>query len=628
MRSLTAGKCPGVVIGVFAACLALAAQGSPNVFNDAVFWFRGGKDLDGDGYMKQGEFFDDLNAFDDSNPNHQMIMSSAGYYEQDQYATLRAKWKANAKFQPEQVVFPALGTSVTRKMQVLHVSDIGVLQNTRTWYYPFSVNPRSLFTRYSISNEYTIVSRIRLENLERVNYIFKIGYSESNKQGLKLGFMQHPVSQYAGTYKCLGGYCSPSLDAKISGFQLRDLRIPTNTWVDVAVVVGDGVLRVGIAEPQSLASNNPSIGFATTDMWTDNCQLLDSDESYCLFCPDNISTYAQTDKECFLGSVQQMAIWKRALSDQEVMEAFGMPRPAIFRAGFDNGSSNEFGGKRSDRSTQTIDGLGAWQGVWDEMQAGDTWTVNFNAMRDEAGLPQIFSIKSLSDSDVAQIEPILTNASHNTSLGERRVAADGRTFWPVPADLIAEGVNTLIIKRKNDGAGTFRVDAMELGGSLGVGKANHTIDDERVYPERIATGVPSAADPNPSHWPVGFRPYQNDNTNLHFRVWVDPDVVGACTSRFWTCANRFQRDDYTVEGPEAFTIYVNGEDRGSYMASNSWENVSIGFEKGDLRGGWNDFEIRSAAYDTCHWLFDRFRFETVLQRSFSLPPLGLSIILR
>jgi hypothetical protein len=51
------------------------------------------------------------------------------------------------------------------------------------------------------------------------------------------------------------------------------------------------------------------------------------------------STY---DRASFLGSVQQIAIWKRALTDNEVMEAFGMPRPSIFRVGLDNNASNEF----------------------------------------------------------------------------------------------------------------------------------------------------------------------------------------------------------------------------------------------------------------------------------------------
>ena len=76
MKQLAMRKCSRTLSGVFVACLGFAAQGAPNVFDDAVFWFRGGKD-DGDGYMQQGEFFDDLHANDNGNPNHQMIMSSA-----------------------------------------------------------------------------------------------------------------------------------------------------------------------------------------------------------------------------------------------------------------------------------------------------------------------------------------------------------------------------------------------------------------------------------------------------------------------------------------------------------------------------------------------------------------------
>lgn len=608
---------------VFVASLAFAAHGSANVFDDAVFWFRGGKDcVTADGYMEQGEFFDDLNANYVTHVNHQMPMSSAGYYEQDGYASLRAKWKANAKFQPEQVVFPALGTNIVKEMQVLHISSIGVLQSKNTWYYPFSVNPRSIFARYSISNEYTIVSRVRLDNLERVNYLFKIGYNETDKQGLKIGFMQYKSS---GTYKCLAGYYFAPNGDKRTAFQLQDLPVPTNTWVDVAVVVVNSKLRIGIAASQALASN-PMIGFKDYPM-TEKYELLDSDDSYCLFCPDNISGYSTTEnRECFLGSVQQLAIWGRALSDQEVMAAFGMPRPTIFRTGFDNGSSNEFGGERSG-SSQTIDGLGSWQDVSDTMLAGDEWTVNFNALRDEAGLPQIFSIKALSDSAAVQIEPIL----NETSLRERRVAANGRTFWPVPKDLITEGANTLILKRKDGGAGTFKMDAMELGGSLGVGKiTGNGLNDQRVYPKQIELGVPSAADPNTQHWPIGLQPYVGI-TNLQFRVWVDPDVVDKATSRFWTqtqCANT-NSTDTTIQGNEEFQIYVNGTQKATRGSSTDWDMppIEIPFQPGELKAGWNDFNFLSDD-KTCHWLVRYYRFETVLPRGFSLPPPGMAIIVR
>ena len=397
----------------------------------------------------------------------------------------------------------------------------------------------------------------------------------------------------------------------------------------MAVVVGDGVLRVGIAEPQSLASNNPLIGFATTDMWTDNCQLLDSDESYCLFCPDNISEQAQADKECFLGSVQQMAIWRRALSDQEVMEAFGMPRPAIFRTGLDNGSSSEFGGERPDGlvATQEIDGFGSWQGVWVKMLAGDVWTNKFHALRDEAGLAQIFSIKSLRDSDAVQIEPIL----NGTSLGERRVVANARVFWPVATNLVVEGVNTLEIKRTDGGTGDFLMDAMELGGALGVGRESESAtNDQRIPPGRSKTGVPSAADPNPQHWPQGLRP-KSGVTNLHFRVWMDPDVVNKVTSRFWTRTKCEEEDGMTIKDDDQFLFYVNGVNKGARGSDTSWDSdpIELIFQPGELNGGWNDVEFISTSSTTnCRWLVDYFRFETDLPRAFSIPPPGLSVFIR
>ena len=135
MKSLTAGKCSRTLSGVFVACLAFAAQGSTNVFNDAVFWFRGGKDLNGDGYMRQqGEFFDDLHANDPAHDNHKMTMSSE-YYTGDS-----AGYKINARLDEEQVSFPALGTNIINTMKVLRISNV----KGNNKYFPFDVNPHPM----------------------------------------------------------------------------------------------------------------------------------------------------------------------------------------------------------------------------------------------------------------------------------------------------------------------------------------------------------------------------------------------------------------------------------------------------------------------------------------------------
>ena len=602
--------------GMLVCCISatpLFAHGSTNVFNDAVFWFRGGKDrVTVDGYMQQGEFFDDLHANDASHANHQMPMTSyTGNYK---------AFKEDGALCSEQVVFPALGTNMVEEMQVLRISNAGKREKSGApySYYPLYVDPRNVFAGNDISNEYTIVTRMRLDDdgVTRTQCVFKIGYDASAGKGMWVGFSE--IDKTAKT-KYITGRCVPSSNGNDVQFDFPDIKIPTNTWFDMAVVVGGGKLRVGVAFP-NVYNENPTIVFNATNMWTDNCTLLD--EGYRLFCKDGQSEPAlqeTADMTCFIGSVQQMAIWGRALSDQEVMAAFGMPRPAIFRTGLDNGSSNEFGGTRTGQS-QTIDGLGSWQDIANVMKAGDTWTVNFAALRDEANLPQIFSIKSLPDSAAAQIEVEL----NGTSLGEGRVAADSRAFWPVATNIVHEGVNELVIRRKDSRTRDFLIDAMELGGSLGVGKMTASSeDDQRVSPGLIATGVPSAADPNTQHWPKELKP-STGVTNLHFRVWVDPDVADRASFTLKT-ATRY----HGASSGDFFSIYINEVYTSKQKAASGWQQHKLPIPAVDLHGGWNDFEFISADYPTCYWEFGYFRLETLLSDpfGFSTTP-GMMIFIR
>ena len=620
MNLLSIRKCSWAMSGFFVACLTFAAHGSPNVFDDAVFWFRGGKDINSDGYIQQGEFFDDLHANDNEHSNHDMPMSSSYYVSGNAVA-----FKNNAVFCDEDVVFPALGTSITKNMQVLRIANAVASSN----YFPFDVNPYRVFADNDISNEYTVVSRIRLDDdtYNRNECFIKVGYDEAENKGMWFGFAPQSSSSHAGCRR-IAAYRTPDGNSNVSAV-VFDLHVPTNTWVDLAVVVGNGKMRVGVAAPASLSSHgdNTTIAFSETKMWTENCTLL-GEEKYKLFCRDGQTTYKTVaggaDQTCFIGSVQQIAIWGRALSDQEVMEAFGMPRPTIFRIGLDNDASNEFGGTRTG-STQTINGLGSWQGISNTMRVGDTWTVNFNALRDEAGLPQILSIKSLGGSAAAQIEAKL----NGTSLGEGRIAAGSRAFWPVADNLVISGDNTLVLTRKHGGTRDFLMDAMELGGSLGVGKMTaSSSDDGRVDPDLIKTGVPSAADPNTQHWPTKLEP-STGITDLHIRVWIDhgskliscvklADKVSCNFSTHVKCD--------TSSTSEKFKLYVNGTQKGEVKANDSWKAQSLSFDPGKLHGGWNDFDFTST--DSRRWEFGYYRFETVLSDPFGFskwPPLMIVI---
>ncbi len=592
--------------------ITVAVHGSTSVFNDAVFWFRGGKDcVTGNNQLQTGEFFDDLHANDASHANHTLPVY--GYQE-------------NATFRTESVVFPALGNACAKPMQVLHLSDNSHVSNdlTTTNRCPASLNPYKIFSQYSISNEFTMVFRLRLDS-QSTMYLLKAGYRGWAQNGFLLGFMtdkNHDGCVYMTAYR------TASSGGSNANVNFDKVFLPTNTWIDVGVIVGNGKLRIGAATPVSLSArgNNPTIVFQQQNLWTDNC-ILTGESYYLLFGETLYSTESTSAaNSSFKGSVQQIAVWKRALNDQEVMDAFGMPRPAIFRTGFDNGTSNEFGGTRSNAS-QTIEGLGSWQGVADTMLAGDTWAVNFDALQDEAGLPQMFSIRSLPSSESASLQVSI----NGMSIGARYVGSNGCAFWPVASNIVVQGANIALIRRMDGGSGAFRMDAMELGGSFGVGIIdNSNSTDNMTYPNRMSTGVPSLADPNPQHWPRNLQTYDSIS-NIHFRVWMAPDARMLSSSKLRLrirCSDRANSAPYKIIGNEEFSLFVNGVEKSAGDSSTSWTAHVINFGEGELHGGWNDVELKSATWGTCLWHIDYYRFETFLSKGFSIPSPGLKFIFR
>ena len=596
-------KVLGSILG--SACLVVAAYGSANVFDDAVFWFRGGKDVNSDGYLDGDEFFDDLQANVPDHANHTWTI--AGY-------------KENATFVTDKVVFPALGTNYAKNVQFLRFSN--VTKNGQT--YPRVLSPYGIFQRNGISNKYTIIARVRLEsNSSRADRIFTIGY-HSTKPGVIVGFDTpqlgcKPVMVYRKPDES-HNYASVSFKDTSSG-----LWAPINSWVDIGIVVGDGKIRIALAVPMETSVvvsgktvNLNTIAFAEADMWTEG-NVSTTESNYVLFGSD----VSQGNSNGFIGSVQQIAIWGRKLSDQELMAAFGMPRPAIFRVGLANGASSEFG--RTETGDQTIDGLASWRDVSNQMAPSDTWTVNFGAMRDEAGLPQVFSMHTLPGSAAAAIAVSL----NGTSLGTRRVHSGTRVFWPVPENIVRSGENTLTIHR--NGSGNLLLDSMELGGSSGVGIANttRTTSEGMVEASSVMYGCVSTASANPDHWPYNLATYTVKTNNLAF--WVDPDLKDHVSFDLSTSVKCIDRGgDYVRTGTESFRLYVNGVEKWWFAdaLNDNFTQKKISFAPGELLSGWNSIKISTEDSNTCYWGFDYYRFKATLSRGFSIPPPGAVIYIR
>ena len=621
-----------IVIGNGSACQAVetsvAPRGSGCVFNDAVYWFRGGMDKNGNGVIDVGEAFDDLHANDLSHANHGRMAVNG--------------WMENCEFVTEDVVLPAYGADAPRELQYLRLNNDFTKEEVKedgsivTNVFPVAMNPYEIFSGHNISNKYSIVLRMRLESdPSRTEYFFRIGNSAEDPD-LMIRFQPDSTwvkstSKYVQAFRRrrnADGTISKNSAEAASFSKVSDdigLWAPTNKWFDMSIVVGDGKLRMGIAVSDKPGFyGHQTINFNETDMITE--VDIANPTAYALFAtqyrssPDSATSWGPS--ACFRGSVQQIAIWDRMLSDNEVMEAFGMPRPAIFRVGLANGSSSEFGGIRSS-ATQVIDGLGLWRNVANTMAPGDTWTVNFDAMCDEAGLPQIFSMHALPSSSPADISVSL----NGVLLGTKRVFAKSRVFWPVPENAVVSGSNTLTIRR-NGGSGDFILDAMELGGSFGVGTVNNS-HNELLDASRVRFGGTTTASPNPMHWPGSLLTYTVKTNNISF--WVDPDLYDRISFDFMTSVRCNSRGaDYLKTGNETFRFFVNGEEKWFFdqSALNTYTKKTISFEPGELNPGWNTMRFATEDTDNCLWSFDYFRLKATLPKGFSIPPMGLRIMCR
>ena len=596
------------IISVLSAVLiAFVTYAKSTIFDDAVFWFRGGKEcVTANGMMEEGEFFDALHANDLNHPNHKLPIYS---------------YPENALFRTEQVVFPTLGKDIAQEAQVLHITDVTKAVDGVNYRHPLAINARQLLVGNNISNHYTFVARLRLDRLDSIDWLFAIGYNgaETSRKGILFGFEKKDDK-----HKYVIFYRPADSSSKNGKVNFTDLYVATNTWFDLSVVVGSGKVRVGWTmenKDKNGNTTNTQVYFNESSMWTDNCTFVDGNSPYRFFAEKAYSTEeASPSSGNFEGSVHQLAIWNRVFTDAEVVEAFRMTsRPQVFSVGLDNGASNEFAPERKG-SAQTIEGLSldCWQEVTDTMVAGDVWTINFPVMASESEtkgplVPYVFSLRSLPDSETATLQVSL----NGRSLGRRHIGKSSKAYWPVAAGLFVSGQNTLTIRRTDKRNGAFKVDSMELGGALAVGWENGGTTD---IGSAATWKKPSADCPNPTYWWNTLQTYDKKN-EVTLRLWVDPDLKDKCPATLQLRTKCLDRSgSQKIKGTEFFTISVKGKEKGRRDCYNQFSITKLIFEPGELDAGWNEIVLRTEQTGTCYWQIDYYRFWLTLDEGFTDPP--------
>ena len=411
------------------------------VFSDAAYWFRGADDKNGDGVLQSGEMVNALRLDDSDHPTHECTVMGPA---------------TNVRIRTETVHEPyrhAMRTGVG----VLHFdqpvwhdeaedADVAVMGYVKL----------SGVLPVTNTGPFTAVMRLKCDGLldptENYNRVVNFGYDREKKLGFSLMFEKLAAKGQLIPHITFGVEDQPRF-----GTDVDQYLITPNEWIDLAVTLGNGKVSVFWCGEDgffmSMERDIPS-GLATEGFLSEI--LLGGHQE------TSVPKKEAFGWGVFRGSIARFGVWGRTLSQDEILEAFGSPRPDHWRLGVPNGWTAEFGDAARETTVDTsTDCLMMPSAV---SAATPSATINFTVAQDWAERAQVLRILPTPDSGSGQIKVSVGSwTSRNCSFtGGVELAID------IPKSCLAAGDKALSIIHVSGGALSF--DSIALGGSVQIGE--------------------------------------------------------------------------------------------------------------------------------------------------------------
>ena len=458
------------------ACVALvAASVGAHVFDDAVFYFNGGKDVNGDGYFNTG----DLRNIVDANASNTAWPAIGNF----------------VRFTNEVVHCPYSGRIFTSgclnfPQEVYHTYTTNIVGDTTN----VTIEARGRVSKVYINNvfkdvtgncsNYSFVVRFRRDALTKIDdgfqdWMLRVGYDWNNGgRGIAVGFTGSPMTNRYFT-----------LMAGRQSYSNSDTRWRShtwsNTWTDVAVAVDGWKMKIWYMQEndnqlrtaeKTFSYNSTTLSqFAALSSWQVQLgseQDATAANSQMYVMTNGVKKSTQNSYKCWAGSIQQLAFWTRTLTDADVRQAFGGTAPVEFQVGMANGASTEF------RSEASAVGTGNWEELNPSLAAGGSVSVTYtNAFK--IAVPQVLTLIPTPGSASGSLL-----VKMNNTLVRSVAVMPGRTnLVPIASKFFTTGVNTLTLQRADSGSSPLVLDAFSLGGSWVAGRNSSSND---VFPAEHA----------------------------------------------------------------------------------------------------------------------------------------------
>ena len=463
-----------IQIALFALAMAAVPAGA-HVFDDAVFYFNGGKDANGDGYFNTGE----LRNIVDANASNTARPTIANFHRMTNEVV-------HCPYSGKTFV----GSCLNFPQEITHTYTTNIVGDVTN----VTVEARGRVSKVYIDNvfkdvtgncsNYSVVVRFRRDAVPKVandfqDWMLRIGYEWNNGgRGLAIGYNGSPMTNRYFTIMAGQQYLNKN-----------DVRwkstTETNAWTDLAVAVDGWKVKIWYMQEndnqlrsaeKTFSYNSSTLSqLAAQSNWQIQLgseQDVSSTSTVIYAMTNGVKKSSSNAYKCWAGSIQQLAFWTRTLTDAEVRQALGGTAPVELQVGLANGASTEFRGETS------AAGTGNWEELSPSLAAGGslslTYTNDFAIM-----VPQVLTLIPTPASASGALR-----VKVNGSLVKSVAVMPGHTnLVPVASTFFRSGANTITLERTDAGASPLVLDAFSLGGSWVAGRNSSSND---VFPAEHA----------------------------------------------------------------------------------------------------------------------------------------------
>lgn len=281
--------------------------------------------------------------------------------------------------------------------------------------------------------------------------------------------------------------------------------------------------------------------------------------------------------KAFKGAANHIAVWNRALSYAEVMQAFGHPLPR-FQIGLKNNSLTDLGAE-----SQTGPDY-APNAPWYTMRRAVTAAASDATLKIPLAAYQVLSyvlhVRTLTDSGTSAGLSLIVNGVTNRT----QTAELGKDlYWHIASSALTTGTNTFTLHYESGSSTYAGFDWLELGGAWQVGYENNN-QSEFILESSVGDHF-YVTDPNWQHLERALS-YGDTNTVLHF--FLSEELANKF---YFTYTTRIIGQGPSSLTNYAFSVEINGDYVRSYPAQTNGTYISVPFDRSHNKTGENTINV-------------------------------------